>query len=411
MVGTKKMVRNFSMGCSQNRHCVGGGFSGRSRGLRGFTLVELLVVIAIIGILVALLLPAIQAARESARRVQCQNHLKQMGLAVLNHADTKKVFPTGGSKYLQPGFELQQNMENGKPLGPDRQGLGWAYQILPFIEESNATQITTSVGLQNVIIGIYVCPSRRLPRTGSTSAGFGETMTFMDYAGAVPCTFMTPQRTTRYNPATGVPLTIGPLTTLSKSFFGGTAASGVEPQDNTLYDGVIVRTPWRRTGTSPTGKQIGVVPRNVTGLVKHADIIDGSSKTFMIAEKFVRNDVYDGGFGATNKNSDDRGWSDGFDGDIMRSSCFAPINDGDSTAFQTGQLGTYFGDGPNAPGQPGWPVAGLYNVLHFGSAHAAGINGVMADGAVRTFNYDIDPVVFNAMGSRNGEETLPGDSI
>jgi prepilin-type N-terminal cleavage/methylation domain-containing protein len=99
------------------------------RGLarRGFTLVELLVVIAIIGILVALLLPAIQAAREAARRTQCTNHLKQLSLGMIQHAETHGHLPTAGwlgSWVGDPdrGFD-------------ERQPGGWIYNILPFIEE------------------------------------------------------------------------------------------------------------------------------------------------------------------------------------------------------------------------------------------------------------------------------------
>jgi prepilin-type N-terminal cleavage/methylation domain-containing protein len=93
------------------------------RGRIGFTLVELLVVIAIIGILVALLLPAVQAAREAARRAHCSNNLRQIGLALLNFHDTAKEFPRGA--YTAPGHM------------PSREdGLGWATKILPQIEES-----------------------------------------------------------------------------------------------------------------------------------------------------------------------------------------------------------------------------------------------------------------------------------
>ena len=367
----------------------------------GFTLVELLVVIAIIGILVALLLPAIQSAREAARRTQCTNNLKNIGLAVLNHHDTRKVFPTGGARYVPAGgWGLPQNLENGRPLGVDRQGLSWSYQILPYIEETAAYSLTNPVDLQKVVISLYVCPSRRPARTGWSEA-FAGVIAFIDYAGAVPCTYTTPARTTRYDPKIGVPLTQASIGTLATSFFGGTARSGTpEPQDNTLYDGVIVRCPWvwQRTDTA-SGKQIGIFRSRVTGLVKAADITDGTSKTFMIGEKYVRNDNYEGSFGGSNKNSDDRGWSDGFDGDTMRSSCFTPIADGNPIGWDP-VLGNLFRDTFSSA------FAGvLWNVIHFGSAHPGGINAVYADGSVHSISFDVDVEVFNALGSRNGDET------
>src|SRR5262245_29016715 len=108
-------------------------FNGSPIGERirqAFTLVELLVVIAIIGILVALLLPAIQAAREAARRTQCTNNLKQLGIGLQSYADAKKAFP-GGSSYQHPTARST-----------------WVIDILGFIEEQSVgDQINTTIGM------------------------------------------------------------------------------------------------------------------------------------------------------------------------------------------------------------------------------------------------------------------------
>jgi hypothetical protein len=168
---------------------------------------------------------------------------------------------------------------------------------------------------------------------------------------------------------------------------------------------VIIRCPWawERTDTA-SGKQIGRFLNNVTGLVKPAEITDGNSKTFMISEKYVRNDNYEGPFVGKNRNSDDRGWTDGFDADIMRSCCLVPIQDGDSIGWDL-TLGRYFDDDDTTP------FFGTNTIQHFGSAHVSGIHAVFADGSVRHIGYDIDVVVFNALGSRNGDEQVPDDAV
>src|SRR5580698_2598721 len=134
----------------------------------GFTLIELLVVIAIISTLVALLLPAVQAARESARRIQCVNNLKQIGLAFHNYADTNHCFPpayiqgSGVTTGVSYGVSYPDGGYNGLS------GWGWGALILPYIEQGNlykklninlpcwATENTTVVQTK---IPAFLCPS------------------------------------------------------------------------------------------------------------------------------------------------------------------------------------------------------------------------------------------------------------
>jgi prepilin-type processing-associated H-X9-DG protein len=129
-------------------------------------LIELLVVIAIIAVLIGLLLPAVQKVREAAARAQCENNLKQMGLALHNFHDTYNGFPYAGSD------GPTQSCCNGT----NRDAWTWAYWITPFIEEANVFNITSDSTVGKTPTKIYYCPTRRAP-------GLYNGVAHTDYAG------------------------------------------------------------------------------------------------------------------------------------------------------------------------------------------------------------------------------------
>jgi prepilin-type N-terminal cleavage/methylation domain-containing protein len=113
-----------------------------------FTLIELLVVIAIIAILVALLMPAVQKVRARSARAQCNNHLKQLGLAFAQYETQFLRLPTAG------------NEESGNPP-TNRRDWGWTYELLPFIEQGNLRTVTDNAAVRKTVIALYHCPSKR----------------------------------------------------------------------------------------------------------------------------------------------------------------------------------------------------------------------------------------------------------
>lgn len=350
---------------------------------RGFTLVELLVVIAIIGVLVALLLPAVQAAREAARRTQCKNGLKQIGLAIQNFHDTYKHFPLGGTvPYANVSFT------GGRINGPREQSIGWPYQLLPFIEEDNAQKNAAAAGsagtpadataaLQGFPVPAFNCPSRRPPTRGTADPNTGIEPFLIDYAGAIGG----PSRSEAQ--AGYDDLLQNPSSNTNKNmlFWGCNNCGATLPSSSKspVYRGVIQRCDY--LNGDHKGWMRTVAFRSIT---------DGASNTMIIGEKRLVPSKYE-----TGAWYDDRGWTDGWDPDIMRSTMFPLKVDSDETDLSGKLL--------DQPGDE-LPYA-------FGSAHSGGINCSFADGSVHTINYDVDREVFNLLGNMSDGEPISSDAL
>jgi prepilin-type N-terminal cleavage/methylation domain-containing protein/prepilin-type processing-associated H-X9-DG protein len=342
----------------------------------GFTLVELLVVIAIIGILVALLLPAIQAAREAARRSQCKNNLRQISLACLNHESTHKIFPRGGWSWQWMG-------DPDKGYGPAQPG-GWIYAATPYLEETNVFSVGKGLPVaqkaeelkkqMSAGISVFICPTRRSATTLTARNPLGK-YAEVDTGGAEkpPYNAVIPDR-------------------LAKTDYAINGGSGFSPGTNPPMPPPNAAPPLA-TDCSPgpfpncvsvpedlerIGKSFNGISTRYTG-AKMAQITDGTSKTVLVGEKMMMPRFYDTGFGDPpnfdkNNGGDNSSMYQGYDLDNTRKIGPTPGQDDDNL------------------------TAGHWD--RYGSAHPGGVNMAFCDGSVQTIAYDIDEDVWGSYGSR-----------
>lgn len=337
--------------------------------LTGFTLVELLVVIAIIGILVALLLPAVQSAREAARRLQCKNQLKQLGLASLLHEDTHGFLPSGGwgGQY----FPADPNYGFGK-----KQPGGWAYSVLAYMEEAGIADLgdgqtgpafeQASTVLHSTPIGAFYCPSRRAAAAYPSRWGGINEQRWVANLAAVP--------------KTDYAMNSGDALNHALDSYGGKKFN--RPSSYADYENY---NSW--TDTNDRTRASGANQYYQTGVsyyrseVRIAQIVDGTSKTYLVGEKFLTPEAYEdvNNVSAREGFGENQSMYAGFEWDNHRVAG-APdatfvVGDPEWTAYQPSS--DYAG-------------AEIPNTHAFGSAHPGAMNMAFCDGSVQTISYDID---------------------
>jgi len=318
-----------------------------NRRTTGFTLIELLVVIAIIGILIALLLPAVQKVREAANRMSCQNNLKQIGIGLHNIHNTQNHFPTGGWGWY---WVLDDPDHYG--VGQKQPG-GWIGCLLPYVEQDNVYNIGRGGTLQQIrqanarrvalALRLFNCPSRR-------NGGPYPNDSTNDYHECDP--------------------PVPPL--MARADYAGNAGDLQTPQNGagpaTLDEGLNGPFTWVQNSSLTTGI---FFQRSATRI---AEIVNGTSNVFMVGEKWMDSAHYtDGLFGGDNENM-----YCGYDNDVNRCTFNPPEQ-----------------DAPNVPLNPTQPQ------FRFGSVHAGGLNMLLCDGSARFFEYAVDPTVWKTMGRRS----------
>jgi len=325
-----------------------------------FTLVELLVVIAIIGVLVALLLPAIQAAREAARRTQCSNQLKQLALAFHNYHDTHGHLPTGGWGWMWLGYP-------DEGFGKEQSG-GWMYNILPFIEQGNthdlgrgatgaARNAATRQRVQSPFEGMN-CPSRR----GASVYAFddsSQTEPFVDSEVFEEC---------------------------GKTDYAACAGDTISPEMNNWPPNraALAGFDWSAFGSNLFSAFRG--ERQATGVVfgrseiNFRRIEDGTSNTYMVGEKYMSTDNYDDGL----DQGDNEPAFSGNNNDTLRTTSAVRL------------LGFKYELGPDRPG----PSTNVGEMI-FGSAHPGVFHMAMCDGSVSSVQFGVDPEIHRTKGHRS----------
>ena len=317
----------------------------RIRRSQAFTLVELLVVIAIIAILIGLLLPAVQAARESARMVQCQNRLRQVALACHNYESTYKELP-GYSGETFPYLIRQYSNRVPRDIG----GGTWITQAMFFMEQSSlASKIQPLATLRNVT------PTDRIEESVRASV---ETLICPSRRDAKPYPLLEPY-SDRY----------GDLGARTDFAMNGGPAEQI-PADERPTNG-----PWIRI----TGDGVWVMGKRT----KFNRIFDGLSNTYMLGEKAMDlNRIVTG---------------DGF-GDR------SPLAGHHGVGISSHSYVRYAARSPKVD-----KYNNCLECHDFGAIHPAGWNAAFADGRITTIDYSLDLLIHNAQASIAGKEVLPHD--